>query len=190
MGKDNNTDSVENDKIVGAAPEIEEDNKKSSFWAKNKISIFLVFIILAVFIGATIQMNIMDKRFEKEKKEIVQKYTQEIDSINITTIEKSSQIFSWAVRNEFMKKDMNAINQLFLEYSRINNILKINLIETETLKILASTDKQDEGAIFPNFPLTIKKPILLTEDSFIRTINPITGANNKLISVLAIDYKK
>ena len=172
------------------APDTENKNKITDYILKHKTVFSLIAVILILFIWATFRMNVMDSRFEKEKENINLSYLQQIDSLNITHIETLSKVFSWTIKNEYLAKNTGKINQLFLNYSHLVNTKNISLIDDESNKVLISTDKSYEGIVFPSIPIQISKQVTLREESFIRTISPLFGTNNKQIGILVVDYQK
>ena len=168
----------------------EKNNTVMKFISKHKGVFFLITLIVVLFVWATIRMNMMERRFEKQKTEIQTIHNQEIIAMNISQIESLSRVFALAVRNEQLRKNNEAVNQLFLNYSQLASTQEIILIDGESKKILISTDKTHEGIIFPNVPLHLPNQVTLFEDSFIRTISPLFGTNNKLVGILIIDYHK
>ena len=171
-------------------PDTESKNKITEYILKHKAVFSLIALILILFTWATIRMNIMENRFEKEKESINFAHLQQIDSMNITHIETLSKILAWTVRDEHLLRNTKKINQLFLNYSYLVNTKNISLINSENNKVLISTDKSFEGTVFPNIPIQIPNQVTLSEESFIRILSPLFDLNNKLTGILVIDYQK
>lgn len=167
--------------------------KKNKFWGyifKHKLTISLIIITLVVFSWAKIKMYLMDKNFIKEKNEITDIYNSTIDSINVKSLETTSKVFSWAIRSEMTRENIDQVNQFFLEFIKEPNIEKIQLINPQDSMIRISTDKKDE------FTITSDSKILKTNSqttyefqSNYLICTPIMGLNKK-IGILVIEVTK
>ncbi|OFX28063.1 MAG: hypothetical protein A2033_05910 [Bacteroidetes bacterium GWA2_31_9] len=167
--------------------------KKNKFWGyilSHKLTISLIIIILVVFSWAKIKMYAMDEHFIKEKSELTTIYKSIIDSINITGMETTTKVFSWAIRSEMTRENIEQVNQFFLEFIKEPNIKKIQLINPHDSMIMISTDKKDE------FTITSDSKILKTNSQNVYEYEfnyliytPIMGLNKK-IGILAIEVTK
>lgn len=165
------------------------EKRKNFFvrWILNhKLSSFLLLLLLVVFFWSLIKSAVRERHFESEKQKLISSY----DSLNVTTMENTAKVFSWAIRGEMTRDNMEQVNQYFMHFIKGPNVNKILLIDPSKQKVILSTDKKDEGSLVSD------TSILNAEDVFHRTdqtgtkiISPVMGLNSKM-AVLVLEMKK
>lgn len=168
-------------------------NKKHKMWnvmKKNPLTAFLL-IVLVVFIGwSTIKMSIDKNQFKKDKIELIAKYESKIDSIKIKNIEFSSKVFSWSVRSELLRQNLENLNQLFTVFVKESDADLVQLVDMKDNKIIISTDKQFEGKIFKlAMSMNLNKQTTVRTDLKTTIYTPIMGFNNN-IGLLIVNISK
>ncbi len=164
-----------------------KENKFVKFILDKKYYVSLVVIILIIFGWAFIKISLLNSSFKTEKEIIINNYELKLDSLNIDRMKLTATTFSWAIRGELMRGNIEQINQYFAEFIKTPGILKLQLINPETSTIEISTDKKDEGLIIPMMQ-AVTDQITLTDSTDFKIITPITGLNKK-ISIFIITIK-
>ncbi|MDZ4204270.1 MAG: hypothetical protein U1C46_05570 [Bacteroidales bacterium] len=166
-----------------------KENKFRNFIFKHKVAVIFILIAIAVFIWAQVKICNMEKNFSKQKSEIINNYEIKIDSLNLATWQLTSKVFSWAIRSELIRENIEQVNQFFLSFIKEPNITKIQLINPEDSFILISSDKKDEGQLASEPIMLLTDKMATYKDSLlIKTITPIMGLNSK-IGILVIEVK-
>ncbi len=182
-----------NDKqIVRNEENLAEDSESKvlTFVKKHKFVFSLIVLIIIILLWAVIKIQIIEKRSSIEKEQLVILYEQRMDSLNLSNMELTSKVFSWAIRSEMTRMNMEQVNQFFSAFVKEPNIRKVLLIDPVTGKVLLSSDKKDEGTI-------IEDPIILQAEKSVRIIgetgdviiNPVMGLDTR-IGVLVIEIEK
>ncbi len=170
--------------------ELKKERKFLKFLLRNKIVVILILLLFGVFFWALIKINVMEKDFKIQKNEIVNKYEFRIDSINLAKMELVSTVFSWAIRSELSRENMEQVNEFFLNFIKVPDVEKVQLVNYDSSKILISTDKKDEGEAITDRKLFASDTIqyFKTDSDHVKYITPIMGLN-KRIGSLVIEIK-
>ncbi len=157
---------------------------------KNPLSSVLLIALIACIIWANFKINSDKKQFEKDKIELTTKYELQIDSLKLKNIEFSSKVFSWSVRSELLRKNVENLNQLFTVFVKESNANLIQLVNLDDNTITISTDKQYEGNSFvvpANVDLNEQRTVVSDSKTIIYT--PVMGYTNK-IGLLIVEISK
>ncbi len=157
---------------------------------KNPLSSVLLIALIACIIWANFRINSDKKQFEKDKIELTTKYELQIDSLELKNIEFSSKVFSWSVRSELLRKNVENLNQLFTVFVKESNANLIQLVNLDDNTITISTDKQYEGKSFvvpANVDLNEQRTVVSDSKTIIYT--PVMGYTNK-IGLLIVEISK
>lgn len=188
-----NEDLTQNEELMNNQSEETITEKKPSkfgdFILRHKLVFVLLLALLVVFLWAFIKMNVMENKFKKQSQEIQTTYENRIDSLTTHQLVLTSKVFSWAIRSELTRENKEQVNQFFLSFIQEPGVTNVKLVDTNTSKVLLSTNKKDEGSTFTNPALHTDNPIYQTKDSILQIICPVMGLNNK-IGALVIEYKK
>jgi len=157
---------------------------------KNPVSSVLLISLVVVFIWFFAKVNIDKKQFEKEKRELISMHVFKIDSLQLKNIEFSSMVFSWSVRSELLRKNMENLNQLFTNFVKESNANLVQLVNPEDNTIIISTDKQFEGNIFimPE-NVSVDKQATIAIGAKTRILTPVMGFTNR-IGLLVVEISK
>jgi len=138
--------------------EVKKEGKVMIFVKKHRLVFSLIAVIIIILLWAFVKMKIVEKRLSNEKEQLVNLYEQRMDSLNLSNMELTSKVFSWAIRSEMTRQNMEQVNQFFSGFVKEPNIRKVQLIDPVTGKVLLSSDKKDEGTI-------VEDPIILQAES-------------------------
>ncbi|MFO8146305.1 MAG: hypothetical protein ACQEWG_14545 [Bacteroidota bacterium] len=176
------------------------NNKFLDFLKKNIVAVLLALILIIVLIWYSVKVSSIEEQYEEEKTELVTKsenersalitkYESEKDSLQISNLESSSKIFSWAVRSELMRNNTENLNQLINAFVKESNADLVQLIDPETNIISLSSDKKFEGMEYDqklDYALTEQQTLM--EETGIKIITPVMGLNSALgILIVEID---
>ncbi|MGM0392145.1 MAG: hypothetical protein ACQEQB_10375 [Bacteroidota bacterium] len=176
------------------------NNKFLDFLKKNIVAVLLALILIIVLIWYSVKISSIEEQYEEEKTELVTKsenersalitkYESEKDSLQISNLESSSKIFSWAVRSELMRNNTENLNQLINAFVKESNADLVQLIDPETNIISLSSDKKFEGMEYDqklDYALTEQQTLM--EETGIKIITPVMGLNSALgILIVEID---
>lgn len=170
------------------------EEKKNRGWFMryiilHKAVLILLFVILIVFVWAWLTIGYMKRDFATRTNEIVQKYEVKIDSLNMARMELTATVFSWAIRSEMIRENLEQVNQFFLSFIKESDVIKLQLINPQDGMIILSTDKKDEGQFISDSVLLAAENVLSVKDSLqYRISSPIMGLNSK-IGILVIEVK-
>ena len=143
--------------------------------------LLLALTLLIVFIVFKVKMRNLENEYVVQKNQLINSYEIKIDSLNIANIELTVKTFSWAVRSELMRENMEQVNQLMNAFVQEPTIQNVKLIDQEDARIVISTNKKEEGQEFENKELLNTDRITaFRETSLIRIVTPIMGLNKKL----------
>ena len=152
MENDRNNNSSDSQIDMNQNEENEKDKTKKpsrllGFILKHKM-FFTLLLIIAVILGYhMIRINSLESEFEAKTVTLKKEYTLKIDSMKIANLQQTIKVFSWAVRSELNRNNLEEVNQFFLTFVREKGIRMINLINPENGEIILSTDKKNEGQI-------------------------------------------
>ncbi len=166
--------------------ELKKENKFLKFLLRNKIVVILILLLFGVFFWAIIRMQLMEKDFKMQKTEIVNKYELKIDSINMAKMELVSTVFSWAIRSELTRENMEQVNEFFLNFVKVPDVEKVQLVNYDSSKILISTDKKDEGQAITDHTLFESDTLRFytTDSGEVKYITPIMGLNKRIATLV------
>ncbi len=114
-----------------------------------------------------------------------------LDSIQKTRVEQISTIFSWSVRGELMRENLEQIDQLFRKFIKESGVRRVELIDETTRKVTISSDRKTENEeIAADNPLWNLSEIEIQDnEDEILVLVPLMDLTKKL-GVLRIAYTK
>lgn len=170
--------------------EVKKEDKIITFVRKHWIVFLLIAAIIILFLWAVIKIQLIEKRSSNEKVQLVNLYEQRMDSLYFSDMELTSRVFSWAIRSEMTRQNLEQVNQFFSGFVKEPNIRKVQLIDPITGAVLLSSDKKDEGLIIEDaIILRSEKTIHLAGDAGDKIISPVMGLDTR-IGVLVIELEK
>ncbi len=111
---------------------------------------FLIVILLVVM--AVLYYNFRIARIEKKSVEqlatMETEYKSTIDSLRLVKMEQLCKTFSWAVRSELIRNNLEGVDILFNTFIKEPDIIKLTLVSELDRTVLLSTDKKEQGEIY------------------------------------------
>lgn len=173
--------------------EIKESPKQNKFIElilKNKIISALVLVIIVLLAYFLIKTSSMQSDFEKKYESIQQSHITQMDSVKITSSEQTVKVFSWAVRSEMSRNNLEEVNNLFMAFIREDRVRMIHLIDPANSKIILSTDKKNEGQEVTNAGfLNVTEQVIIEENEKTFIVSPIMGIN-RITGILVVEIER
>ncbi len=163
--------------------------KVPNFLRKNIAAVVLAIILILAFIWFNAKIDKNKNQFENEKNQIITQYETERDSLQIKNLVFVSSVFSWSIRSEMLRNNMENLNQLLTVFVQESSASLVQIINPETRMVILSSDKKYEGTKYTrkvNFE--INQPVVLKDDQMISIVTPIMGFSNR-IGVLIVEVK-
>lgn len=160
--------------------ETKKQNMFLSFILKHKFVFALLFVIIVMIIYHLILINSMVNKYDEKIKTLEREHVLQIDSIRIANLQQTIKVFSWAVRSEMNRNNLEEINNFFLTLIKEKGIRIINLVDPESARIILSTDKKNQGEqISDSQILNISSLKLLQREDKLFIVTPIMGLDRK-----------
>jgi hypothetical protein len=170
--------------------ESRKPNKFLELILKNKAVSALVFVIIVVLAYFLIKTSSMQSDFKQKYESFQQFHITQIDSLKITNSAQIVKVFSWAVRSEMNRNNLEEVNNLFMAFVQEDGVQMINLIDPENSKIILSTDKKNEGQDVTNAGyLNVTEQVILKEEEKTFIVSPIMGMN-KMTGILYVEIER
>jgi len=155
---------------------------------RHKLITFLIAVLVIVSLWAFIKISLLENKFKKDTLKLKSDYENKIDSLTTKQLMLSSKVFSWAIRSELTRENKEQVNQFFLNFIKEPGVSKVEFVNALDGRVALSTNKKDEGLVFPNqVALATTEIINYRNDSVLSIVSPVMGLNNK-IGVLVIEY--
>ena len=153
----------------------------------------LVAIILLVALWAwkAIETNKIRKNAETEQNNLKTEAEGYIVQTHEQHLRLLAKPFVWAVRSQMLEGNMSQVNLYMNEMVKEKNFQRISLVDAQG-KIVASTNKKDEGQAFATIGNDAdlsndQTNVQVLQDSVIHLTSPVMGFNNRL-GTLVISY--
>jgi Ca2+/Na+ antiporter len=162
-------------------------NTVLNFLQKNIAAVVLAILLILVYFWFSAKIDNNKNHFENEKIQLITQYETERDSLQIKNLEFVSTVFSWSIRSEMMRNNMENLNQLLTIFVQESSASLVQIVNPETRVIILSSDKKYEGTDYDkevNFD--INQPVVIKDDQKISIITPIMGFSNR-IGVLIVE---
>jgi Ca2+/Na+ antiporter len=163
--------------------------KVLNFLKKNIAAAVLIIILILVYIWFSVKIDNNRSHFENEKVQLITQHEIERDSLQIKSLEFASSVFSWSIRSEMLRNNMENLNQLLTVFVQESNASLVQIVNPETRVVILSSDKKYEGTEYSqevNFE--INHPVVVKDNQKISIITPIMGFS-KRIGVLIVEVK-
>ena len=162
--------------------------KVSDFFKRNIPAVVLALLLILVFIWFSVKIDNNKNHFENEKIQLITKYETERDSLQINNLVFASSVFSWSIRSEMLRNNMENLNQLLTVFVKKSGANVVQLVNPDTKIVLVSSDEKFEGNPYPGkLDYELSDPIVLKEASGVRILTPVMGFNNT-IGILVVEF--
>lgn len=170
-------------------PNVKPRVKLKSYFKKNLVPLLLAFVLLVVLIWSSIRISVDAKRYENEKTQLITLYETQMDSLQVKHLEFASTVFSWSVRSELLRNNVENLSQLLTTFVKESGADLVQLVNPENKIILLSSDKKFEGNTYnQNLDFEIENTVVFKQDGVIRIVTPVMGFNST-IGILIIELK-
>ena len=167
-----------------------EQNKIVAFLLKHKIVIGLIIIFVVYWFYTNNKLNNQKEAFENTISNIEMQYEHKLDSTKVAGMNQMAKVFSWAVRSELIRNNVENVVQLMMNLVKERAINSISLINASDNKVILSTNKKEEGEQFSSLNVASISNLFVQEDSLrVRIYSPILGIDSKL-GVLYFDIAR
>lgn len=173
-------------KIIGGKQKKPNQSVLIGFLLKHKTVVLLVAVIGLLLLYFDLKIKSIDSTHLEMMSTTNKKHNQEIDSVQSLALSQTVKVFSWAVRGELIRDNIEQVNQLFQAFIKEKGIQQINLINPESSVIVLSTDMKQEGqAVSDEKIIRADIPITIEDSLSQNIIVPVMGLE-KRIGVLVI----
>lgn len=125
---------------------------------KNHIWYLLALVLLFVglvwltisFFGAKTEFDSTLLEKQNQLTELETNHKIVLDSLQKTRVEQISTIFSWSVRGELIRENLEQIDQLFRKFIKESGVRRVELIEATAKKVVISSDRKTENEEIPS----------------------------------------
>ncbi len=185
MENDKNKTSSDSQIEKNQDEENEKDKPKKQsrligFVLRHKMFFTLLLIIAVILAYHMIRINSLESEFAAKTVTLKKEYTLKIDSMKIANLQQTIRVFSWAVRSELNRNNLEEVNQFFLNFVKEKGIRMIDLVNPENGTIILSTDKKNEGEIMNDRQIMDVTDLKVFADSTqLKVVVPIMGLNVK-----------
>jgi Ca2+/Na+ antiporter len=180
---DKNTPSKDQMAVSGS------NAKVSDFLKKNIAAVILAILLILVFIWFSAKINNNRKHAENERMNLIAQYEAERDSLQIRSLEFVSSVFSWSIRSEMLRNNMENLNQLVTVFVQESDASLVQIVDPETRMVILSSDKKFEGTEYADeVNFEINQPVVIRDDQKITIITPIMGFSNR-IGILIVEVR-
>lgn len=163
-------------------------SKVKKLFLNNKLVILLSVLLVVVFIRGQIKLNSANKEAAKRLEEINVSYSLKFDSLQLASKERMSKVFSWSVRSEMIRENVEQVAVLINNYVQEEGVKNVKLINPTSQMVVLSTNKRDENRVF-EFPELLnlnQLEVHQTEETLMHLI-PIMGLNQRM-AILVVEY--
>lgn len=169
-----------------------ESQSKSGFskfidWIKKHPLLFTIALSILIIVGLYGYMTLKIDRINNRHNQRIEHIT---DSLKVEHMKYNVRVFSWAVRSELIRGNLEQVDQFFTEYLKIDGIVKVQLINPETNIITTSTDRKDNGVLVTDQEIVNANSIaLIPKGETYLLVNPVMGLDRKL-GILVVEISK
>lgn len=169
---------MEEEQIEQAVTETKE-NPLSRFIKNNKLSVFLLLLCMLLIVGILVMysaIKLKESKHVTELQTVQSSYEGKIDSLNTQSNMILTRIFSWSVKGELDRGNLEQANILLNNFVKYNNINQVDLIDVDSKQIVKSTNTKYVGQLIDVSKFPAKDQLLMEVDSSSSLlIQPIVG---------------
>ncbi|WP_291785527.1 hypothetical protein [Cecembia sp.] len=170
------------------AVNVPKESRVKMFLLNNKLVILLLILLVFVFAWGQIKLHKATKEADKKIEEINVSYNLKFDSLQLASKERMSKVFSWSVRSELIRENVEQVAVLINNYVQEEGVKNVKLINPTSKMVVLSTNKRDENRVF-EFPELLnlnQLEVQQTEETLMHLI-PIMGLNQRM-AILVVEY--
>ena len=169
--------------------------KKKGLNAQTIVIIIIIALMIVIPLGIYLwkqaEIRNLKKDYDNRITEITAQANSTIDQNNRKNIEVVTRVFTWAVRSEMLRSNLEQINTYMEDLVRMEGMHIISVINTEGI-VVRSTNKKYEGVVYPG-PIAselaqINEVVTRSDESGdMVSVCPVMGLDNR-IGTLVITY--
>ncbi|MEI6122453.1 MAG: hypothetical protein WCQ95_02380 [Bacteroidota bacterium] len=166
--------------------------KKKGLSAQAIVSIIIICLLIvvptAIYLWKQAEINKLKKQQETQINAFRADAKAKIDNCNKNNIETLTRVFSWAVRSEMLRNNIDQVNTYMTTLVKAADLNDISVIKSDGMVVL-STNKKYEGNAYAG-PVasqlsTINDVVSQNgQDNNIIVISPIMGLDTRLGSIV------
>jgi L-lactate utilization protein LutC len=111
------------------------------------LAALLVLVPLIVYFFMDMEVSKLETRQKMETDSLRSATALQIKQINEDNLKTVAKVFSWAVRAEMMRENMEQVDQIMTELVKVNDFRQVVLLSSSG-EVLLSTDKKFEGKAY------------------------------------------
>lgn len=144
----------------------------------------LIIIPLIVYFWKQSEIKTLKKQHETELNNIKTLANDAIDSNNKAYIALLTRVFSWAVRSEMLRENMEQVSTYMTNLVKAADFNVISVIKNDGI-VVVSTDKKYEGNVYPGTVTSELHQInevasRIDNDGNVISICPVMGLDNRI----------
>lgn len=175
---------------TNSVTEPKKKNKLMGFILRHIIIFLLLIVILVFVVYHMITINNLESEYTEKTQTLKKEYVLQIDSIRVANLQQTITVFSWAVRSELSRGNLEEVNQFFLNFVKEKDVRMISLINPENSQVMLSTDKKnEEQTITEKQILNVDNLTVIADSTQLQAVVPIMGLNSR-IGILVVDIDK
>lgn len=164
----------------------EKKEPNRNFFVKHPL--LLTVVIAAILVAAvygTLSIRNRQVKVNHAKELVVLR-----DSLSLNYRQNNVRIFSWAVRGEVSRNNIDQVETLFINYLQTDDIVRVVLIKPEDGSIIVSTNKIDNDTLIDDKEIINASSIVaIDKGSTFYIVNPIMGLDRKT-GILLVEINK
>lgn len=170
-------------------PEARErkDNGFMQWVRHNKLATVLLILVIAIGLYALIRTNTLQRQAEREHQQLTESYEERIESLQVISMERTVRVFSWAVRSELVRQNMEQISQFFSMFIREQGVQRVMLVNHQDGSVMLSTDLKDEQLLIEDARiLQAERVFTISNGASALVVTPVMGLDTRL-AVLVVE---
>lgn len=154
--------------------EMDEGTDKQSLIKRYPLTFTLIGLLIVVGLWGYFNGKLTERR-------LTQAHKAEMVSLHKAHAEQIGKLFSWSIRSEITRNNMEQAEQYMLSLVREPNIEKVTFVDAKTKTIVYSTNKAEEGNTIDDSNLfNINQTEVTTRTNGTTIISPVMGIDRKL----------
>lgn len=183
---------MNNDSRPAIQSEAEPERKSSGFtrflnFVKRNPTLSTLLIAVIIILGIWGFMSIKSNRTVRKYESTI---TEQRDSLNSYHLKNNVRIFTWAVRSELTRGNMEQVEQFFVNYLQTGRVVRVMLIDPNDGTVIISTNKKDiETKVTDSAILTATSIVQVDMGTNYKFANPVMGLDKKL-GIVVVEIEK
>lgn len=170
---------------IKSSPKVKKESNRNYFVRHPLLSTVLIAVVLVSVVYGTLSIRNNQVKVRHAKELVALR-----DSLSLNYRQNNVRIFSWAVRSEVNRNNIDQVETLFINYLQTDDIVRIALIKPEDGSIIISTNKIDNDTLIDDKEVVNASSIVVIDKgSTFYIVNPIMGLDRKT-GILLVEINK